>query len=246
MYTKRYTRNGFLIIEFPVEKFKLLYWDRYKNSAQYSNCFNAGFFAPYAEIVNGVKQPFTMPVANICVDSSVGIPALGKKYLNEWTRDTGLLYGKVKLSCYQNGAPDYHKNAVSTLVISNSNTAKIVDINALPVDCKYAISGVPCIRGGEDVSWKDYVAPQGWGGGVMYATYRNWLGTGEDKMFLISGRTYASNYIYGMEFYNKVKNLGIKDCIGLDGGGSYFLRLDGKNVKRTLENRRINSIGLIW
>lgn len=241
MFTKYYTHEGLRVIEFPILNFKLQYWDKPKMAAKYPNCFNAGFFAYYSE----QGKPFTMPVANLCAGDGGNVPPLGRKYINEWTHNQGLNGDMVKLSAYQNGAPDFSKKEISTLIVYNNGIAKIEDKNVLPPNIRYAVSGVPCIRGGEDVSWSKYVAKQGWGSGVMYATYRNWIGIGGGRMFLISGRTCSGNYIYGMEFYNKVKDLGIEDCIGLDGGGSYFLRLNGKSIAQTAGNRSVNNIGII-
>ena len=240
-----YNHNGLLVIDFPVANLRLLYWDKPKMSAMFMNCFNAGFFAPYAERVDGIKRNFTMPVANLCVDTGSNVPELGQKYINEWTHGTGLSRGQVKLSCTQNGEADFKRKPVATLIINNAGKAYVQDVDVLPDDCRYAVSGVPCIRNSNDVDWKYYVKPQGWRDDVMRPAYRNWLGIKGNQMFLISGRTYKGNYIYGMEFWKKMRDIGMTDCIGLDGGGSYFLRLNGKTVKRTAENRQINSIGVI-
>ena len=40
----------------------------------------------------------------------------------------------------------------------------------------------------------------------MYGTYRHWLGIRDGEIWRISGRTYAANYIYGMEFWKKIKD----------------------------------------
>lgn len=139
-----------------------MYWDKPKNSVPYENAFSGGFFAYYAEVESGIKKRFTLPVSNICADQGGNVPSLGRKYINEWTNSRGLLNGKVKMSCNQNGNAGFKDKKVSTLIVCNDNSAKIIDTNTLPSDCKYALSGVPVIREKNDVNWKSYVIPMGW------------------------------------------------------------------------------------
>ena len=75
----------------------------------------------------------------------------------------------------------------------------------------------------------------------MYGTYRHWLGIRDGQIWLISGRTYRSNYIYGMEFWKKIKDEGFDDIICIDGGGSYYKKYNGK-VNATIGSRQINNI----
>ena len=72
----------------------------------------------------------------------------------------------------------------------------------------------------------------------------------EDNVYLIqwqSNNTYGwnktGNLIYSAEFYKKVKDLGFKDIIKLDGGGSFICRSSTLGIDQyTDENRRINCI----
>ena len=75
----------------------------------------------------------------------------------------------------------------------------------------------------------------------MYGTYRNWLGIRDGRIWKISGRTYANNYIYGMEFWKKIKDEQFDDIICLDGGGSYYKKI-GKRVQATSGTRSVNNI----
>lgn len=237
---RTFTYKDLNFYEFPVSKLQLEYWDRPKNSANFPVFCNAGFFAYYKEKVSGIDKYFTLPVGNLCCYATY-LTQMGRKYLEEWTGKK--ITNQVKINANQNPRNNF-KN-VSTLVISNNNTAKIIDSNTLPEDCKFAISGVPTIRNGDDVSWGSYVKPQGWESG-MYATYRNWIAiTKTGSMLLISGKTSTNNYIYGMEFWNKVKDLNlIQDCIALDGGGSFIKKNQGV-ITKTSENRQINSVLVI-
>ena len=104
----------------------------------------------------------------------------------------------------------------------------------------YAISGVLTVRGGYDLDYYNYVRAQGWDESCMYATYRNWLGVRDGKIWVISGKTSTRNYIYGMEFWKKIRGEKFDDIICLDGGGSY-VRKTGAGKYATTGNRRINN-----
>ena len=90
-------------------------------------------------------------------------------------------------------------------------------------------------------AYYNYVQKQGWDSSCMYATYRNWLGVRNGEIWLITGKTKTNNYIYGMEFWKKVKDEQFDDIICIDGGGSYYWK-NGKTVKTTSGSRRINTI----
>ena len=116
----------------------------------------------------------------------------------------------------------------------------VADLSAPPSDTIYAISGVPTVRNGDDVDYYNYVKKQGWDESCMYATYRNWLGIRDGEIWVISGKTATRNYIYGMEFWKKIRGEKFDDVICLDGGGSYVRKTDtGKYA--TTGNRRINN-----
>lgn len=240
--SKRYlgVHNGLHVVEFDPQDFKLVYFDKTKLSAkEYGTAFNAGFFANIKE----GSQKFTLPVANLAASTEYGIHTLGEKYIEEWTNKQ-ITNNKVKINCNQNGAPDFKNKLISTLVVTNSNKVYIDDINSLPNDVKFAVSGCPCIKDGDDVNWKTYVSKQGWSS-TVYGTSRNWLATKGNKMYLLSGKTTSKNYIFGCEFWYRVRDLKLDSCVGLDGGGSYVFFWEKKLIARTFENRRINSIGII-
>lgn len=239
MYNKAYTLNGLSVVEFPASDFKLAWHDKPKLTAKHDVCFNVGFFAGYSES----GKWFTLPVANICMDAD-GLTDLPKKYILEWTQNKGLANGKIKMSCNENGSKQFYNKKVSTLIIDSKSKVTVSECNSLPSDCKYAVSGMPVIRDGVDVSWTKFVLPQGWGTDTIRATYRNFIGNKGDKMYLISGASTTANHISTSETYNKVKSLGLTDLIALDGGGSFFSKV-GETILKTTENRQINSIGII-
>ncbi len=237
--------KNFYIIECTPQEFKILYWDKNKNIIAFPHCFNGGFFAPYKEVVNGKTINFTLPVANICADTGNNVSLTARRYINEWTKNQGLLNNKVKMTCNQNGNKHFFNKKVSTLLVYNNNNIQVADTFSLPADIKYAISGVPCIRNYQDVNWRTYVLPQGWGTDVVRSTYRNWIAIKNNKIFIISGKSTTSNYIYGMEFFKLMQPFQFQDCIGLDGGGSYFFYSKGWIHIRTAGGRYDNNIGVI-
>lgn len=213
--------------------FKIIYHDKNKRKAACRSYINGGFFAYYAE--NG--KNFTLPVGNLVCDCSASlVPTVAQKYvLNKVSAN------KLRIGCDQNQSPQFRGKKVATLVVPKTGTPYIDDINAPPADCLYAISGVPTVRHGDDVDYYGYVKPQGWDESCMYATYRNWLGIRNGEIWLISGKTSSLNYIYGMEFWNKVKDEGFDDIICLDGGGSYYRKVNGR-AQTTAGTRSVNNI----
>lgn len=234
------THNGFYIIESPVSKFEIRMHDKMKNAVEESTAFNLGFFANYSE--GGIK--FTMPVANLVADQCGNLNRYSRYYLGEWSNGQALAGNKVYLNVNQNAGKQFANKQVSTLIIAKNNKVAVRELDAIPFNVKYAVSGVPIIRNGQDVSWKNFACKQGWDGSVMYATYRNWIGIKNNMIYVISGKTSTSNYLATSEFYEKIKDIGLTDCIAVDGGGSYFLKVNGQFVAKYGE-RQINNIGVI-
>lgn len=234
--------NGFHIVEFEPRDFDIIYYDKPKRNAPYSTYFNAGFFAYFSETVKGKKVNFTLPIANLKAEIDIGMPELGRKYLEEWT--DGEVVNQVILSCNQNPSAEFRNKPIATLMVDKYNHATIQDVNAIGSGIRVAVSGVPVIKDGDDVDWHRYVAKQ-WSGGVMYAAYRNFIAVKGQKLYLISGKTATANYIYGMYFWNRMKDMKFDDCIGLDGGGSFVFKYNGRLISATAGNRSINNIGVI-
>ena len=109
---------------------------------------------------------------------------------------------------------------------------------------KYAISGIPVIENGKDVSFTGDVKSQGYTGGELYATWHGFLGVRKGELVYMAFKTKTSNLVASCEAWNKLKKYGFDDVIKLDGGGSFVLDYNGKNVAVTSENRRINTVGL--
>lgn len=223
-----YTVNGLTICR--ADDFGIEYHDAGKKNVSEDRYINGGFFAAY----KGELGTFTLPVANLVCD--IGrIDPDAEKYIKPYVRG-----GKLRYGCNDNASAQFHGRKVSTLVKTSSGRVYVADLSEPPSDAIYAISGVPTVRGGDDVDYYNYVKSQGWDESCMYATYRSWLGVRDGKIWVISGKTATKNYIYGMEFWRKIKGEKFDDIICLDGGGSY-VRKTGTGKYATVGNRRINN-----
>lgn len=230
--TDKYTKNGLTFRRST--NFSIGYHDAAKNTPLYGTDeteISGGFFA-------GFSSPagyFTLPVANLVCDVDE-IPKAAEKYLTPYVSGGKLRYGTAN-----NQTNQFKGKTPSTLVVPSCGNPYIADLSAPPAGCKYAISGVPTVRNGDDVDYYNYVKAQGWDESCMYATYRHWLGVRDGEIWCITGRTWTRNYIYGMEFWKKVRSEGFDDIICIDGGGSYYLRQANGKATGTAENRRINT-----
>lgn len=231
-YADKYEHDGLKFIR--CKSFRIQYFDKNKKTGGYTNYCNGGFFA-YFKSVKG--EAFTLPVGNLVCDCSVSaIPSPAHKYLDQYVTASKLRYG-----CDNNQSDQYKSKKVSTLVVPVSGKPYVADLNAPPTGCKYAISGVPTVRNGDDVDYYNYVKPMGFDESCMVPAYRNWLGVRDGEIWIITGKTQDKNYIYGMEFWKKVKNEHFDDIIALDGGGSYYIKTGGK-ATTTAEPRSVNNL----
>lgn len=224
-----YTINGLTICR--ADDFSIEYCDRKKKNIPEDRYINGGFFGNYKSASGSL---FTLPVGNLVCDIG-GVDPAAEKYIKPYISG-----GKLRLGCDNNASAQYHGRKVSTLVKTRSGKVYVADLSAPPPDAIYAISGVPTVRDGDDVDYYNYVKAQGWDESCMYATYRNWLGIRDGEIWVISGKTATKNYIYGMEFWRKIKGEKFDDVICLDGGGSY-VRKTGTGKYATVGNRRINN-----
>lgn len=232
-YADKYTRNGLTFVR--ATNFAVKYHDASKRTGNYSRYVNGGFFASYK---NAEGVLFTLPVGNLVCDMDK-IPFAATKYIGQHISG-----GKLRYDCNENQSNQFHGMRVSTLIVPANGMPYIADVNSVPTDAKYAISGVPTVRNGDDVDYYNYVQSQGWDKSCMYGTYRSWLGIRDGEIWLITGKTSTKNYIYGMEFWKKVKDEGFDDIICIDGGGSYYWK-DGKTVHTTAGFRKINTLIVI-
>lgn len=225
------TLNGYRIVR--AKDFTINYFDAPKKSAQFLNYINGGFFGLYAE--SGIN--FTLPVGNLICDvlpNSLSLAAA--KYISKHIAGTKLIW-----STKDNASMQMRGKAVSTLVLPHTGTPYVDELTAAPASARYAISGIPVIRKGEDVSYRNFVKPQGWDDSPFYATKRNLIGLKGSAIYIISGTSKSSNFVATSEVYDALKPFGFDDCIALDGGGSAIFKYHGKQ-SATWENRTVNNI----
>lgn len=232
VYPDTYSHDG-LTFE-RCRNFKIKYTDEPKKTYRYQNEASGGFFGNFER--NTVL--YTLPVGNLvcdCIDMESRVSWDDIRF-----HCNG---GKLRLGTHKR-YNEFAGKKVSTLIVPAVGAPYVDDVTDPPEDCLYAISGVPTVRNGDDVMWHEYVKPQGWSDGCMYATYRNWLGVRGGEIWIISGKTTSKNYIYGMEFWRKVRDEGFDDIIALDGGGSFMHKVGTKKTL-TAENRRISN-KVVW
>lgn len=229
-----YESNGLSFVK--CRYFGLAYHDIGKKDGVYGEYVNGGFFGYFTE--GGID--FTLPVGNlVCNISQRKLSAPAKKYLGH-----RIERGKLRWYCNHNHTTQFWNKKVSTLVVPAKGKPYIDDMVEPPADCQFAISGIPTVRHGDDVDFYNYVKAQGWDEGAVYGTYHTWLGIRDGEIWVITGKTTAPNFIYGMEFWKKVSQEGFDDIICVDGGGSYYRRVGGK-VQATSGNRAINNVVVI-
>ena len=215
---------------------RLVYLDAAKNRIPGENACNADFFGNYRRN----KTVYTLPRGNLVCDlGTYRVPEDAAQDLAQHIRA-----GKLRYGADVNAADSQFlgKN-VSTLVIPATGKPYVEDLAKAPLDANYAVSGVPCVRNGDDVDWHAYVTKQVWPADTVRNAYHNWLGVRDGEVWLITGKSAArsGNMIYGMWFWDLVKDEGFDDVIKLDGGGSYFCRIGGKLMPGSSGTRQINA-----
>ena len=225
------TLNGYSIER--VKDFSIKYWDKSKKKGTASSYINGGFWAPFSE--NGTA--FTLPVANLVCDISMpDVKSVAKKHLEKYVKG-----GKLRYSTTDNASPEFRGKRVSTLVLPTNGTPYVAEIIAAPADARYAISGIPVIRGGVDVSFSNFVLPQGWDMSPFYATNRNFIGLKGSTIYIVSGTSKTDNFVGTSEVYEKLKDFGFDELIALDGGSSFYHKYNGK-ADFVWSDREVNNI----
>jgi hypothetical protein len=215
---------------------RLVYLDAKKSKMAGNNCCNANFFGDYRR----GNVLYTLPRGNL-------VCGMGNYMMHDSVKqdlDRYISSGKLRYNCVNNAADsEFLDKKVSTLIIPASGKPYIADVAEVPADAKYAVSGVPVIRNSNDVDFHHYVLTQGWQEDTVRNTYHNWLGVRGGEVWLITGKSAAKsgNMIYGMWFWNLMRDEGFEDVIKLDGGGSYYCRVGGKVLSGSTGLRRINA-----
>ena len=229
--SRYYTTNGVHVVEIPYQSFRLLWWDKGKRTTQIANYFNASFFGNY-KTVKGTL--FTLPAGHVAADIQTG--AMPSDVLNEISSYGTIEGNHIRMTFGKLQQP-------STLIITEAG-AGIFKTKTLPTTAKYAVSGMPIMENGQDVSWSKGVLPQGWDSSPVYATWHGFLGVKGNTVYYFAFKSTTSNCISTSEAYNKLKPFGCTDIIMLDGGGSFILDVGGTNKAVTSGSRQINTVGM--
>ena len=217
------------IMKIPPKDFRVQWWDKAKKTSVISNYANGGYFGNFRES----GHFFTLPVGNLCCDI---YPDTLSETVIKYLKERGMIEGgKFRIN--------NKKKSMSTLFVYNRNIAQIEATTYVPADCKYAVSGAPVMRKGKDVSWKNGVLKEGWDSSIAHATWHGFLGLKNDGyIYYIAMKTTTNNLWTSSEAFNKLRQLGFSDVIKIDGGGSFIMDVDGKNMAVTAENRQINTV----
>lgn len=104
------------------------------------------------------------------------------------------------------------------------------------VGLQAAVSGVPITVNGKQITMSE-IKSEGYFGSEVYDTWHGFLGIKNGNLVYV-GMKCGFN-----DMHNKLMELGIKDAIKLDGGGSYILKTPECTVA-TDGDRRIHNIGV--
>lgn len=226
------TLNGYTIER--VKDFSIVYWDKSKKKGTANSYINGSFFGFFKE----GNVAFTLPVGNLVCDVT---PDSRLVYSLEKYWKPYVSGGKFCYSTKDNVTPQFEGKRVTTLVLPTNGTPYMDELAEAPTDARYAISGIPVIRDGVDVSYNSFVKPQGWDASPFYATTRNFIGLKGTSIFIVTGASKTSNFVATSEVYNALKDFGFSDLIALDGGGSYYHKYEGK-TPFMLSDRDVNNL----
>lgn len=182
--------------------------DMKKHLINVKNFANAGFFTKLGD-------GMTYPVGHLVVNEKI--------ISNAATSPTWINLSKKNLT---------------TLIVYNDNQVDIKQVTDISKErkVKYAISGIPILKGGYSVI--NTYSSEGYFGSELYNTWHNFIGIRDDKLVLVGAKVGRGQMPYLMEV------LGINDCIKLDGGGSFILH-SGDLTVSTEEYRRIHNV-ITW
>ena len=214
--------------------FSIVYWDKSKKKGTAKSYINGGFFGYFKE----GNTAFTFPVGNLVCDVT---PDSRLVYAAEKYWKPYISGGKFRYGVANNLSNQFHGKKVTTLVLPTNGAPYMDELNAPPANARYAISGIPVIRDGVDVSYNSFVKPQGWDASPFYATSRNFIGLVGTSIWIVSGTSKTSNFVATSEVYNALKDFGFSDLMALDGGSSYYHKYNGK-TPFMLSDRDVNNL----
>ena len=201
--------DNIYIQEITPSSFEIIPCDSSKKDIAAASYFNCGYFS--AE-----KGGKTIPVGNLA--------------------SNGQIYSQAKDNA---GWINVAKKKLTTIYTMNNGKCDIAKTDNLSAinGLKTAISGIPIIVGGKQISLSE-IKSEGYFGNELYETWHGFLGIRSGKLVYVAMKCGFDAMCWAMV------GLGIYDAIKLDGGGSFILK-NGRILQATPENRRIHNIG-IW
>ena len=145
------------------------------------------------------------------------------------------------------------RKKLTTLCVHDNGDTQIVKTDRLDdlIGLRCAISGLPVLINGKEVSLSKNIKAEGYFGSELYDTFHVFATIQDGEIWLIGTKTGHANQVTSTTVMaNMLKRLGCTGTvIKLDGGGSYFIRLRDSEAKKlgvpaymgTGENRRINT-----
>lgn len=224
--------NGYTIER--AKDFSILYWDKSKKKGTAASYVNGGFFGYYKT----GNVSYTLPVGNLVCDvtGESRLVHAAEKYWRPHIQN-----GKFRYATTDNTTSPFRAKKVTTLVLPKNGAPYMDELSAPPADARYAISGIPVIRDSVDVSYNNFVKPQGWDASPFYASSRNFIGLKGNAIWIVSGASRTTNFVATSEVYEKLESFGFRDLIALDGGGSYYHKYNGK-TPFVLTDRVVNNL----
>lgn len=233
---KYYKEDNLHIIECEIEEFSIILENKRKKDIEHETFVNGNYFGSYDE----EDENFTLPAGHLIADDNLS-GYWSKVYCEERGkfRDNKFYFDSGKWE-YMN---PLFKKFISTFIIENNNCF-IKEIQFIEDSYKYAVSGIPVIRDGKDVSFSRDVLIQGWNGSELYNTKHIFIGLKENSktIYIIGYKSNSSNLILSSEVYKILKKKNFYDVTKLDGGGSYYFKYNGNVIDSTSGNRKINAI----
>ena len=228
------TLNGYTLER--AKDFSIIYWDKSKKAGTNLDSYiNGGFFGYY----NRSGVDYTLPRGNLVADIT-SQTVLKPAAQQDWNK---YVFG-TKFRCYCTNNPadsNLLGKKVTTLILPTNGSPYMDEVAELPTTVRYAISGIPVIRNKIDVSYSNFVRPQGWDASPFYATSRNLIGLKGSSIWIVSGTSKTENFVAKSEIYDALKSFEFDDLIALDGGGSYYHRYQGK-AGIVWKDREVNNI----
>ena len=132
----------------------------------------------------------------------------------------------------------YTTKELTTLIVKQDGSVdfgKTNNLGEIP-DLRAALSGMPILKEGEEVSLSKDILPEGYDISPLYETWHGFLTYQGPNLLYIGAYTGYGNYVSKDNaiksttvMANLLKQLGCSNTvIKLDGGGSYLLKIGGK------------------